>query len=262
MEKNIEINELKQIQLNILNFVDAFCKKNNLKYFLAYGTLLGAVRHNGYIPWDDDIDILMFREDYEKLIMTFKDSRYKVFATETNPKYPYPFAKIGDTKTYFEEEIKDVIDTGVNIDIFPLDYLPENKIKGIVRREMFLQKIWTFKRLPKLRRRGILKNFFLSIVQLILSPIPIRIIVRKMEENAKKYTLNKSLICGNVSLGYESDIYKVTDFKEQVELKFEDNLYPCPKEYDSVLSAVFGDYMQLPPKEKRVSHHHFVAYWK
>ena len=105
MKKEINVEELKQIQLNILKFVDKFCKENNLKYYLAYGTLLGAVRHKGYIPWDDDIDIIMFREDYEKFVTTFKDVNYKVFATEVNSKYPYPFAKVGDTRTYFEEEI-------------------------------------------------------------------------------------------------------------------------------------------------------------
>lgn len=160
MKKEIKVEELKQIQLDILKFVDKFCKENNLKYFLAYGTLLGAVRHKGYIPWDDDIDIIMFREDYEKFVTTFKDVNYKVFATEVNSKYPYPFAKVGDTRTYYMEEIKDVIDTGVNIDVFPLDYLPENRIKDICNKRNFLQKVWLLKRLPLLKRRGLLKNIF------------------------------------------------------------------------------------------------------
>lgn len=262
MKRNIEVEELKQIQLDILNFVDVFCKKNNLRYFLAYGTLLGAVRHKGYIPWDDDIDILMFREDYEKFVMTFKDSRYKVFATEVNPKYPYPFAKVGDTKTYFEEEIKDVIDTGVNIDVFPLDYLPEDKVQSITKRRNILQKIWIAKRLPRLKRRGFLKNAVLAISQSLLAVFPVRFIVKKMEDNAQKYNLKESSVCGNIAYGYDPDVYPSSDFKEVIELPFEQYMFPCPKEYDNVLTVMYGDYMKLPPKEKQVSHHHFIAYWK
>jgi len=262
MKKEIEVEELKQIQLNILKFVDEFCKDNNLRYFLAYGTLLGAVRHKGYIPWDDDIDILMFREDYEKFITTFMDANYKVFATELNPKYPYPFAKVGDTRTYFEEEIKDVIDTGVNIDIFPLDYLPEDKVKNITKRRNFLQKIWIAKRLPRLKRRGFVKNTVLAVSQLLLSVFSIRFIVKQLEKNAKKYNLRKSSICGNIAYGYDPDIYPSADFEESVCLTFENTAFPCPQNYDNVLKIMFGDYMKLPPKEKQVSHHHFIAYWK
>ena len=262
MKKEINVEELKQIQLNILKFADKFCKENNLKYYLAYGTLLGAVRHKGYIPWDDDIDIIMFREDYEKFVTTFNDANYKVFATEVNSKYPYPFAKVGDTRTYFEEEIKDVIDTGVNIDIFPLDYLPEEKVEKICKRRDFLQKLWMIKRLPRLKRRGFLKNSLLAISQCLLAPISVHYIVKKMEDNAKKWNLKESSICGNIAYGYDPDVYPSGDFKEQVELKFEDTSFPCPLDYDNVLKVMYGDYMKLPPVEKQVSHHHFIAYWK
>ena len=189
MKKTINVEELKQVQLDILKFVDEYCKKNNLKYYLAYGTLLGAVRHKGYIPWDDDIDLLMFREDYEKFVTSFKDERYKVFATEVNAKYPYPFAKVGDTTTYFEEEIKDVMDTGVNIDIFPLDYLPEDKVKSVTKKRNFLQKIWTAKRLPLLKRRGLVKNSILALSQLLLSVISVHKIVALMERNAQSIAI-------------------------------------------------------------------------
>ncbi len=262
MNKEIDVNELKQIQLDILKFVDAFCKEHSLKYFLAYGTLLGAVRHKGYIPWDDDIDILMFRDDYEKLVTTMKDSRYKVFATEVNSKYPYPFAKIGDTTTYFEEEIKDAIDTGVNIDVFPLDYLPEDKVKSIIKKRNFLQSVWTLKRLPRLQRRGFLKNAVLGIAQFLLSPISISYIVRELEKNAKKYNLKDSSVCGNIAFGGNPDIYPTIDFSHCVDLLFENTLLPCPENFSHVLEIMYGDYMKLPPLEKQISHHHFTAHWK
>lgn len=262
MKKEIKVEELKQIQLEILKFVDKFCKENNLKYFLAYGTLLGAVRHKGYIPWDDDIDIVMFREDYEKFVTTFKNEKYKVFATEVNSKYPYPFAKVGDIRTYFEEEINDVIDTGVNIDVFPLDYIPESKVKSICKKRNLLQKIWTAKRLPRLKRRGFLKNLLLATSQFLLAPISVHYIVKKLEENAKNCNLKESSICGNIAFGYDPDIYPSCDFNDQIKLKFEDASFPCPRNYDHVLKVMYGDYMKLPPAEKQVSHHHFISYWK
>lgn len=262
MKKRIGKSELKQIQLEILKSIDDFCRSNNLKYFLAYGTLLGAVRHKGYIPWDDDIDILMFREDYEKFISMYKDKNYKVFSTELERKYPYPFVKVGDTRTYFEEEIKDSIDTGVNIDIFPMDYLPKDKINSLRKKRDFLEKIWTLKRLPRLKRRGVLKNLILSITQLLLSLTSVHSIVRELENNAKKYKLKESSICGNIAFGGASDIYQSSWFYDQIELLFEGYTFPCPKEYNNVLNVMYGDYMKLPPKEKQVSHHHFIAYWK
>lgn len=169
---------------------------------------------------------------------------------------------MGDIRTYFEEEIKDVIDTGVNIDVFPLDYVPESKVESICKKRNLLQKLWIVKRLPRLRRRGFLKNTLLAIFQYLLAPISVHYIVRKLEENAKKYNLKESSICGNIAYGYDPDIYPSSDFNDQIELKFEDACFPCPQKYDNVLKVMYGDYMKLPPVEKQVSHHHFIAYWK
>lgn len=262
MKKNIEVNELKKNQLDILKSIDEYCKKYNLRYFLAYGTLLGAVRHKGFIPWDDDIDIIMLREDYEKFVMNFKDERYKVFATELFSEYPYPYAKVGDTKTYFEEEVKDKFAMGVNIDVFPIDKLPQYKMSSILRKRNFLQNVWTFKRLPCVKRRGLMKNIILFVLHVLLLPFPMKCIVKKMDSFAKKYRSAETMLCGNLVCGYDPDVYPILDFKESVYLPFEGYSFPCPKNYDNVLKIMFGDYMKLPPKEKQVSHHHFIAYWK
>ena len=99
--QKIEIDELKKIQLQILDDVVAFCDKEDLTYFLAYGTLIGAIRHNGYIPWDDDIDLVMPRDDYDYFLRHYNEStkRYKVLDYEVDPKYLYPFGKVIDTET-------------------------------------------------------------------------------------------------------------------------------------------------------------------
>ena len=120
----LSLQELKDIEFNLLKEFRAFCNENGIRFFLAYGTLLGAIRYKGFIPWDDDIDVLVPREDYNKLIRIFRDSdKYRLYSFERNQKYGYPFAKLCDMSTrkiefYFEP----LVDYGVDIDIFPLDY--------------------------------------------------------------------------------------------------------------------------------------------
>lgn len=265
--KSIDVNELKQIQLDILKYVDSFCKENNIKYFLAYGTLLGAVRHKGYIPWDDDIDIVMLREDYDRFVHSFnnreQDKHYRVHSYELDETYPYSFAKVGDMRTYFEEEIRYSVDTGVNIDVFPLDYIPEDEKvqKTVMRKRKVLMRIADMKRLPLLKRRGLVKNIILAVCHIITFPISMRKIVMLLDHNAQQFNLKYSPNCCDIAYGSQKP-YLTEAFSKVKELQFEDGVYPCPIDSHHVLSKMYGDYMKLPPKEKQVSHHHFIAYWK
>lgn len=132
--KEINTVELKRIELDILKYIKTQCEKYNLRYYLAYGTLLGAVRHKGFIPWDDDIDIHMPREDYDKLIeleYNNPDSKYKLLSPKYNKDYYYSFAKMVDNETILEETgLKQIKELGVYVDIFPLDYI---KKKGALK---------------------------------------------------------------------------------------------------------------------------------
>lgn len=268
MSNYIDVKELKQIQLDILKYVDKFCKENNIKYFLAYGTLLGAVRHKGYIPWDDDIDIVMLREDYDKFVHSFnnreQDRHYRVHSHELDKKYPYAFAKVGNMRTYFEEEIRYSMDIGVNIDVFPLDNIPEDeKVQNsVVRKKKLLTCIANMKRLPILKRRGVVKNMILAICHLVTLPISMQQIVKALDRNAQQFNQEKYSMCGNIVNSPGKDMYPTEYFSQTMDLQFEDAKFPCPVDYDSALKVMYGDYMKLPPKEKQVSHHHFIAYWK
>ena len=121
--KELSLKEIKEIEFELLKKFDSFCKENNVRYFLSNGTLLGAVKYKGFIPWDDDIDVLVPREDYDSLIELFHDDgRYKLFAFERNAEYRYPFAKFCDMRTRKAEgNIDNGVALGVDIDIFPLD---------------------------------------------------------------------------------------------------------------------------------------------
>lgn len=124
-----DIEEIKKIQLEILKYVDQFCSQNNIKYALGYGTLIGAVRHKGFIPWDDDIDIIMRRNDYNRFIELFskETGRYKVWSHNLQTDYPIPYAKVTDEKTLKLEGTNYYVERGVDIDVFPLDDLPNDE---------------------------------------------------------------------------------------------------------------------------------------
>lgn len=121
--KELSLQELKEIEFDILKVFDDFCKENNIRYYLAYGTLLGAIRYKKFIPWDDDVDLLIPRDDYNRMIKLFKDSeRYRLFAFDRNPNFIYPFAKLCDMTTKKDEfGYENGVELGVDIDLFPLD---------------------------------------------------------------------------------------------------------------------------------------------
>ena len=127
MRKITDIHELRQIQMGILDEVHQYCEAHGLRYFLSSGTLIGAVRHKGYIPWDDDIDIYMPRKDYEQFLREFKGSeQFKLLNPAKEPHYYYTFAKVVDLRTRMVEDETEGFEIGVFMDIFPVDYVTDN----------------------------------------------------------------------------------------------------------------------------------------
>lgn len=266
--KLIEISDLKKIQLSILHEVASFCDKNGIRYFLSYGTLLGAVRHKGYIPWDDDIDIMMPRVDYMKFIQSFNeyDSKSKVISHYLDSKYPWPFAKVIDTTTTMEEYINYAYaDMGVYIDVFPIDGLPSNKkqIIKLFRKAKILKLIISMKRGKKFHSRSVLQNFILNF-SFIFSFIDYAKLVKKFDKIISLYPFDEAeytAILVEVGDGIIECIPR-TFYDQKVSLPFEDGLFNAPGEYEKWLEYIYGDYMTLPPIEKRISHHANNAYYK
>lgn len=249
------MNELQSCTNNILLYFADFCEKNDIKYFLVGGTLLGAVRHGGFIPWDDDIDVAMPRKDFEKLIsMRDKfDGRYILRYRRWDPEAYYSFLKVEDTKTTKTENVKGRISYigGVSIDIFPQDGIPIKKQKKIVKLYEWLNLIYSYDTFlqPQDKHYGFCKIINKTLFKIVSFEKIIAKYIKKHPYEKCEYARS---FCG---LYGDKETYKKELFGEGVLYCFEGREYPVPQHYHEYLTQMYGDYMKLPPEEKRVSHH-------
>lgn len=263
--KSLDINDLKRIELEILVKIDAFCKLHNISYFLDSGTLLGAVRHKGFIPWDDDIDILMPRDDYERFKNLFaqESSRYKVLSYDTCDDYYYLFCKVVDTNTVLVEDLgrNKITDFGVYVDIFPIDGLPDNRIaKWFIRKKLWLLRaMWDDSLLSKPRKSGLRRKIRYSVSRLV----GWHKLCKMIDNSVKKWNYKNVKYCGNIIAASKIDRQVRSEvFRSKVLLSFEGKQFYAPIGYKEYLTELYCDYMQLPPKEKQISNHVFEAFMK
>lgn len=264
--KEIGVDELKLIQLEMLKDIHSFCVEHDIRYSLAFGTLLGAVRHKGYIPWDDDIDIMMPRDDYNRFLQSYCNNVYKIVDISTNLYYDIPYVKVEDSRTVMDEYAECNSKYGINIDVFPVDNIPDNTLerKFLYWKKSVLNALFVLKSVRIRKGRALYKNWILIVGHFLLSPISRRYLATKMSKMSAKYEGSKTSYMG-ILVPADSRIEEVLPsklFEEYVELRFEDASAMSIKGYDGYLKAAYGDYMQLPPIEKQVSHHIFSAYWK
>lgn len=257
----ITLEEHKKLQLDILLYVSDFCEKHQLRYSLSDGTLLGAIRHKGYIPWDDDIDICMPRPDLERLISIFDgNNRYKVLGPE-DQNARYFFAKVFDTKTIkIEHSREDRNDSGgVDIDIFPIDGTCEdmndykklyNQITDLYYRHMLVAS----------GIRGSWKHVIQTSMFRIIYGNKAQII-KKALALCKQYAFDSSKYVAFYDLFSPGWRISRELFNEYVYTDFEGYRFRIMKGYNEVLTMQYGDYMTLPPEKDRVSHHLNHVYW-
>lgn len=262
----ISLEELKARQLEILTRIDKFCTEHNIQYSLAFGTLLGAIRHKGYIPWDDDIDIMMLRSEYNRFISLFYDDQLRVLTIENEPRYILPFAKVVDNNSILIEQTTMKLPLGINVDVFPVDNIPDDKSvrKEFYRNKKILNYLLDTKILTYSSERSIWKNLLLGAAKFLIFFLNTSNLTKTISEYSQKYS---GLMCNDVAVFAPTDnkkrwIVNRSIFKEYIRVTFEGQTFTCIKEWDNYLKATYGSYMRLPPIEQRVTHHSFKAYKK
>lgn len=264
--KEMTYTELREVQVNILQYIHNFCVENNIKYSLAYGTLLGAVRHGGYIPWDDDIDIAMLREDYERFIALFNDENrvYEVYECRKNKDYKVAFAKVCDTRTLIDERAN-TKKIGVFVDVFPIDDLCDTYEESL---EMF-NNYRDMRLVVQVKGRliGDVKKTWKKVLMALLKVKYLFCDVNSKICNANlKLATNQcpaSKYVGLVVDGKKNEIVERLVWSEYSPVNFEGRTFLAVKNADLYLRHAYGDYMKLPPKEQQIPKHDFDAiYWK
>ncbi len=266
MEK-LQLSEIKQIELSILKYFDTFCRENDISYFLSNGTLLGAIKYKGFILWDDDIDLLVPRKDYDRLISLLNsDGKFKLLCRENDGNFVFPYSKLCDTNTIITQQTNlDGYTCGVHIDIFPLDFWNDD-IKNLNKETVKLQKLISLFGLSISRFvKG--RNLFRSIVKTLLI-IFTHIVgkdyyLKQINDKIELLSCNHSELCGCIvwPVYGEKEILTTEIFSEKIEVEFEGDFFYAPIGYDKYLRSLYGDYEQDPPLDRQKSHHSFSAYY-
>ncbi len=268
--KEIGLEEHKRIQLNILEKFDKYCKEHSLTYFLAYGSLIGAIRHNGFIPWDDDTDVVMPRQDYLKLIEDFNATNSDTDLELISPfekKARHSYAKLIDTRTIkIEKGIKYESENeyhGVDIDIFPIDGQPDDvQIYNKWRKELIkCYAPYAVMCLDIAQMRWWTKARIICYRLLYKDKNNLLVRACKLHE---KYPYDKCQYVGVCESCYNNarNRAKKECYEYPIQHDFEGLLVNIPVGYDTILRNIYGDYMQLPPPEMRQSHHGNKVFWK
>ena len=256
------LSHLQDVELMILKDFVKVCEENDIEYYLIFGTQIGAIRHQGFIPWDDDIDIMIFREDYEKFLKVMEEhpnDKYTIFDPRYNQEYCFEFGRMSLNGTYWAEYWDNQVSfkLGIHIDLFVLDVLPDNKIK----RWLFIQYCFIVTRLHAisvLRFDNYPKiiNLILNIIHALLNFIKLNpnYFQKRVPKLFRKYEKSDSgQFVTDLTLR-ERVVFKRDDYKPPKKVKFEDSIFYIPNNHYNTLIPIDVDYMKLPPKDEQYCH--------
>lgn len=257
-----ELKKLKEVELEILVEFDRICRKHNLKYTLTGGTLLGAIRHNGFIPWDDDIDIDMPRKDYNKFIEIQKkeldDKKYYLDCIETKKDCGMLYAKLKRKNSlYIERSSKrEESEQNIWIDIFPVDSIKSNN---------WLSKLYSIRvyclKIIMMYKYGYIKTHDNKLLFNSVRFLSVFFNKEKLKNKLKKLVIKYNNTGTNYAALFASvymtkQIVNKSIYTDFIEHKFENKTFLISKNYEDYLTTVYGDYMKLPPEEERINHHY------
>lgn len=257
-------DEIKKIELNLLCQFAHYCDQNNLRYYLGGGTLLGAIRHKGFIPWDDDIDIIMPRSDYNRFLNKNRIENIFSMGTIENQSANIPFIKLFDPSTYIKQKYNKCVHMEhLWIDIFPLDGLPESKVHLFFcyKISRLLRKMLTLSEANYTHGTSFIK----IIGKIFLYPVSRLVGAYRwaswLNQFSQRYGFDNSYYIGGLAWGYGPQERMIkTEFVPYVDVCFEGYYFHAPQCWNKYLTNLYGDYMKLPPKNKRLNHS--VSAWK
>ncbi len=275
INEEMKMEDIQKVSLDILKFIADICEKEGFRYFLMYGTLIGAVRHNGYIPWDDDVDIMMPRSDYEKFLEYARTHKsrfgyYEIFNRQSRKDYIYGITRVSDSRYEIVKDDEKNCSMGIFIDIYPYDGLGDDRetaLKKLTATRKYCNCIVDITRkehhIPStLNLKGKISHIVRYIKNRILG---VGYFLKKIDDLREDYQFDSSRYVGPLMWFFtkpEKVLFEKRLFENPVKLKFEDREFYVPGDYHTLLTQEYGDYMQLPPVEKRIYHHNYKAFKK
>ena len=271
----MSMKDIQSVSLDILKFIAGICEREGFRYSLMYGTLIGAVRHKGYIPWDDDVDIMMPRPDYEKFLRYAATHHeefgyYEIFNRDIQKDYLYSITRVSDSRYIIFKDDERNCGMGIFIDIYPYDGLGNDYNEA---KEILTETKQTCNTIVDITRKRLSLNNRMNIkgkISYLLTHFKNKLkgvdyFIRKLEENVAPYSYDTSDYVGPAMWFFtkpEKVLFKKDLFEELIKLPFEDGMFYAPSRYAELLTQEYGDYMQLPPEEKRIYQHQYLAYKK
>lgn len=260
-----DIDEIRKIELEILTKFDKFCRENGIRYVLTAGTLLGAVRHGGFIPWDDDIDIAIFRPDYEKLISLSKKmgEDFALLNFENDNNYSRLYARIVNKKyvsrdKYYSKRFTNYF----GIDVFPIESVPNENADRYFKKLKVLRQMFIFSQSALFKGNGALKKYVIKPVPILLCKFIGRERIYKMfYKTVKNVDVNSSDSSAVVTGVYNrKELLTNKDYYDIINIYFDGLATFSVKNYEKYLTSIFGDYNKLPPENERIPHHNYILY--